>query len=220
MVKRIIQDNIHRSPLYSGKIEGIGPRYCPSIEDKIVKFPNRENHHIYLEPEGVGNKEIYVNGLSSSLPVDVQRKILSAIPGLEQSVIMRPAYAIEYDSIVPTQLKHSLESSMVENLYFAGQINGTSGYEEAAAQGLMAGINAVLKQRGDGPLILGRDEGYIGVMIDDIVTKGVDEPYRLFTSRAEYRLQMREDNAFQRLGEYGFRLGLLEKSQFRGQKKS
>lgn len=219
VVRRIIQDNLHRSPLYSGKIEGIGPRYCPSIEDKIVKFPKRESHHIYLEPEGIDNKEVYVNGLSSSLPVDIQKQILSAIPGLERSVIMRPAYAIEYDAVSSLQLKHSLECQMVENLFFAGQINGTSGYEEAAAQGLMAGINSVLKLRGEEPLILGREEGYIGVMIDDIVTKGVDEPYRLFTSRAEYRLQMREDNAFERLGKYGYDLGLLNKRHFRSQKR-
>ena len=213
-VGTIVRDHLHLSPLYTGKILGIGPRYCPSIEDKIVKFANRERHHLYLEPEGVRNKEIYVNGLSSSLPVDVQKKILQAIPGLERAQMMRPAYAIEYDAIQPTQLRGNLETRDIENLFFAGQVNGTSGYEEAAAQGLMAGINAVLKVRGEAPFLLGRDEAYIGVMVDDIVRSGVDEPYRLFTARAEFRLQLREDNAFERLGGHGLRLGLLTPADF------
>ncbi|MCU0236350.1 MAG: tRNA uridine-5-carboxymethylaminomethyl(34) synthesis enzyme MnmG, partial [Acidobacteria bacterium] len=208
-VGRIVREHLHLSPLYSGKIQGIGPRYCPSIEDKVVRFPGRERHHIYLEPEGLRNKEIYVNGLSSSLPVDVQKMMLQAIPGLDKAVMMRPAYAIEYDAIQPTQLLPSLESRGVANLFFAGQVNGTSGYEEAAGQGLVAGVNAVLKARGEPPFVLERQEAYIGVMIDDIVQRGVDEPYRLFTARAEYRLQLREDNAFERLGAHALRLGLI-----------
>jgi len=216
-VGEVIRDNIESSPLYSGQIEGIGPRYCPSIEDKIVKFPQRQRHHFYLEPEGIRNKEVYVNGLSSSLPVAVQQKILQVIPGLERSVIMRPAYAIEYDAIQPTQLHHTLESREIPNLYFAGQVNGTSGYEEAAAQGLMAGINAVLKIKGTDPFVLGRQEAYTGVLIDDIVTRGVDEPYRLFTSRSEYRLQLREDNAFERLAPYGLNFGLIGPEQYQQQ---
>jgi tRNA uridine 5-carboxymethylaminomethyl modification enzyme len=208
-VGRIVRDHLHLSPLYSGKIAGIGPRYCPSIEDKIVKFPGRERHPIYLEPEGLASREIYVNGLSSSLPVDVQRRILGAIPGLEQARMMRPAYAIEYDAIQPRQLRPSLESRAVANLFFAGQVNGTSGYEEAAGQGLLAGVNAVLAVRGEPPFVLGREEAYLGVMVDDIVRAGVDEPYRLFTARAEYRLQLREDNVFERLGGHALRLGLL-----------
>jgi len=218
-VKKIIEDNIHRSPLYSGKIEGIGPRYCPSIEDKIVKFQDRERHHFYLEPEGLDNKEVYVNGLSSSLPVEVQRQILNAVPGLNHSVVMRPAYAIEYDAIIPTQLSHTLESKKIKNLYFAGQVNGTSGYEEAAAQGMMAGINAVLNLKNQDAFVLKREEAYCGVLINDIVIKGVDEPYRLFTSRAEFRLQLREDNAFERLGEYGLKYGLISERFYKSQQR-
>lgn len=213
-VKKVIDDNIDLSPLFSGVIEGIGPRYCPSIEDKVVKFPHRDTHHFYLEPEGVHNKEVYVNGLSSSLPVTVQQQILKSIPGLDTAVIMRPAYAIEYDAVKATQLNHTLESKTIQDLYFAGQVNGTSGYEEAAAQGMMAGINAVLKLREEEPFILGREEGYTGVLIDDIVTKGVDEPYRLFTSRAEHRLRLREDNAFERLGRYALKYNLLDEKSF------
>ena len=213
-VKQVINENLDLSPLFSGKIDGIGPRYCPSIEDKIVKFPDRERHHFYLEPEGLNNKEIYANGLSSSLPVHIQEEILKSIPGLDKSVMMRPAYAIEYDAIVPTQLNHKLESKKIDNLYFAGQVNGTSGYEEAASQGLVAGINAVLKLKNKDPFILRRDEAYTGVLIDDIVTKGVDEPYRLFTSRAEFRLQLREDNAFERVSGYGLKFGLLNNKLF------
>jgi tRNA uridine 5-carboxymethylaminomethyl modification enzyme len=213
-VKQVVNDNLDLSPLFSGKIDGIGPRYCPSIEDKIVKFPFRERHHFYLEPEGLNNKEIYANGLSSSLPVQVQKEILKSIPGLNKSVMMRPAYAIEYDAIVPTQLNHTLESKSIENLYFVGQVNGTSGYEEAASQGLIAGINAVLKLKNKDPFILRRDEAYTGVLIDDIVTKGIDEPYRLFTSRAEFRLQLREDNAFERVSEYALKFGLLDNKLF------
>ncbi|MCP5106366.1 MAG: tRNA uridine-5-carboxymethylaminomethyl(34) synthesis enzyme MnmG [bacterium] len=218
-VKKVINDNIHQSPLFSGVIEGIGPRYCPSIEDKVVKFPQRDTHHFYLEPEGLNNKEVYVNGLSSSLPVAVQHRILKAIPGLDRSVMMRPAYAIEYDAVKATQLGHTLESKNIKNLYFAGQVNGTSGYEEAAAQGMMAGINAVLKLQEKEPFILGRDEGYTGVLIDDLVTKGVDEPYRLFTSRAEYRLQLREDNAFERLSQYALKYRLLDEPSFQREEK-
>ena len=214
---RVIRDHLHLSPLYSGRIKGIGPRYCPSIEDKVVKFPEREHHQIYLEPEGLNNAEIYVNGLSTSLPLEVQRLILAAIPGLEQAQIMRPAYAVEYDAVQPTQLQPWLECRTIPGLFLAGQINGTSGYEEAAAQGLIAGVNAVLLARGEAPFVPRRDEAYIGVLIDDIVTRGVDEPYRLFTSRAEYRLQLREDNAFERLGAHARRLGLLSEKEYASQ---
>jgi tRNA uridine 5-carboxymethylaminomethyl modification enzyme len=214
-IKNVINDNLDQSPLFSGVIEGIGPRYCPSIEDKVVKFPHRDAHHFYLEPEGVDNKEVYVNGLSSSLPVTVQQQILKAIPGLDKSVMMRPAYAIEYDAIRATQLHHTMETKSIEHLYFGGQVNGTSGYEEAAAQGMLAGINAMLKLKEQEPFIPRRDEAYAGVLVDDLVTKGVDEPYRLFTSRAEYRLQLREDNAFERLSHYALKLGLLDEKLYK-----
>lgn len=195
----IIRENIHRSPLYGGKIVGRGPRYCPSIEDKVVRFPDRDRHQIFVEPEGVECEEMYLNGLSSSLPEDVQHRFIRTLPGLRHCEIMRPAYAVEYDYLDPMDLFPSLESKRLENLFIAGQTNGTSGYEEAAAQGIVAGINAALKLRGQAPLVLRRNEAYIGVLIDDLVTKGTKEPYRMFTSRAEYRLCLRHDNADQRL---------------------
>ncbi len=210
----IIRNNLHKSPLYSGTIEGIGPRYCPSIEDKIVKFPEKERHQIFLEPEGIHTDEFYVNGFSTSLPFEVQVELVRTIIGCENAEILRPAYAVEYDFAYPTQLLPTLETKVCKNLYLAGQINGTSGYEEAGAQGIIAGINAARKVNFQEPIILRRDQAYIGVLIDDLITKGTAEPYRMFTSRAEYRLLLRQDNADMRLSEIGHQIGLLPENKY------